>query len=174
MPDLIIVAGPNGAGKTTFANEYLPLERGRFVYLNADEIAREPAFAGLRDRVRPIAAGRAMLNRIDATIARGGDLMFETTLATLSYAQKIPHWREAGYYVALFYLRLVSVEKSVERVRKRVAAGGHDIPEPTIRQRFEKSRRYLHEHYQRVVDEWYIWDSLENRFELTDACWQKP
>lgn len=40
-PVVAIIAGPNGAGKTTFANAYLPFERERFVYINADEIARE-------------------------------------------------------------------------------------------------------------------------------------
>jgi|RhiMethySRZTD1v2_1073278.scaffolds.fasta_scaffold435622_1 hypothetical protein len=43
MQEIIIVAGPNGAGKTSFANEYLFAFRGRFVFINADEIAREIA-----------------------------------------------------------------------------------------------------------------------------------
>ena len=46
--------------------------------------------------------------------------MFETTLASLTYARKIPAWRHVGYAVALIYLRLPNVDMSIERVRKRV------------------------------------------------------
>ena len=46
---------------------------------------------------------------------------------------------------------------SIERVRRRVEAGGHDIPEATIRRRFGKSLRYLDELYKPIVDEWYVW-----------------
>lgn len=115
MPDIVIVAGPNGAGKTTFANQYLPAERGRFVYVNADEIAREPELSALTGAVRSIAAGRIMLGRIDRAVENSLDVMFETTLASLSYARKIAIWRRNGYHVTLIYLRLETVELSLER-----------------------------------------------------------
>jgi predicted ABC-type ATPase len=151
VPDIIIVAGPNGAGKTTLANAYLPLERGRFVYLNADEIAREPAFMAVVDARREIAAGRAMLNRMHAAIEQRADVMFETTLASLTYARRVHHWRAVGY------LRLETVEASIARVGRRVASGGHDIPEATIRQRFDRSRLYFKQLYKPIVDTWYVW-----------------
>ena len=71
--------------------------------------------------------------------------------------------------MALIYLRLPNVEMSIERVRRRVAGGGHGIPEGVIRQRFAKSAAYLESHYKLVVDEWYIWDSLEGKFRLAEA-----
>ncbi|WP_210191602.1 MULTISPECIES: hypothetical protein [Rhodomicrobium] len=95
--------------------------------------------------------------------------MLETTLASLTYATKIPKWRQAGYSVALIYLRLPNVETSIERVRRRVAAGGHDIPEGVIRKRFAKSLDYLERIYKPLVDEWYIWDSLEGDFARVEA-----
>ena len=54
-------------------------------------------------------------------------------------------------------------------VRRRVAAGGHDIPDATIRERFSKSLNYLNELYKPIVDEWYIWNSLEGDFQLAEA-----
>jgi predicted ABC-type ATPase len=110
-----------------------------------------------------------MLARIDSYVGAGGDFMFETTLASLSYAKKIPGWRARGYTVALIYLRLPNVEMSINRVRRRVADGGHGIPESVIRQRFAKSAAYLESHYKPVVDEWYVWDSLEGEFRLVEA-----
>ena len=92
MPEIIIVAGPNGAGKTSFANIYLPERRQRYVYVNADEIARESQFSQLSETGRNLQAGKEMLARIDATTSAGLDLMFETTLATLVHAKKkFPH-----------------------------------------------------------------------------------
>ena len=103
MPTLIIIAGPNGAGKTTFAREYLSADERSFEFVNADEIAGD--LAG-----RDFDAARAMLRRIDELIDAGADFAIETTLANLSYAQKISDWRQRGYLVSLAYLRLASVE----------------------------------------------------------------
>jgi predicted ABC-type ATPase len=168
MPQIIIVAGPNGAGKTSFASEYLPRIRGSIVYVNADEIGREPELLGLEEGVRNIRAGRLMLEQLDALSSAGADFMFETTLATLTYARKIPIWRSQGYRVALFYLRLPDVDASMERVRRRVASGGHGIPETSIRRRFKRSLEYLGGCYKLIVDEWHLWDSLEGDFQLVE------
>jgi predicted ABC-type ATPase len=164
VPDILIVAGPNGAGKTTFADEYLKSERKDFVFVNADEIARalaEPAQSRTRLDRR---AGREMLAQFDTLVASGQSFAFETTLASLIYAQKIPPWRRQGYAIALIYLRLPNVEMSLNRVRQRVTAGGHGIPEEVIRRRFAKSADYFETIYKPLVDEWYVWDSLEDEF----------
>jgi predicted ABC-type ATPase len=95
--------------------------------------------------------------------------MFETTLASLSYAKKVKDWRKRGFHVALIYLRLPDVQASIDRVRRRVAAGGHGIPEAVIRTRFAKSLLYLDELYKPEVDEWYVWDSMEGEFRLAQA-----
>ena len=110
-----------------------------------------------------------MLRRVDELVQANSDLMVETTLATLAYAQKIPVWRAKGYVVSLVYLRLGSPEEAIMRVRKRVAAGGHSIPEDTIYRRFGKSLRYFEAIYKPIVDEWYIWESREGAFTLVEA-----
>jgi predicted ABC-type ATPase len=137
VPNIIIIAGPNGAGKTTFGDEYLSTEEREFAFVNADEIARDLDADGFRARSDVLAA-RTMLKRVDTLVKANADLVVETTLATLAYAQKIPGWRSRGYVVSLVYLRLGSVEESIMRVRRRVAAGGHSIPENTIHRRFWK------------------------------------
>jgi len=169
MKEIIIIAGPNGAGKTSFANQYLPEAREGLVFVNADEIARSLTAAGHALQNVDIAAGRLMLQQIDRLTSDGRELMFETTLATRLYQRKIPIWRASGYLVALIYLRVASVEVSINRVARRVAAGGHDIPEGTIRQRFTRSLDYFQTIYKPIVDEWYVWDSLEGDFEMVEA-----
>ncbi|MEQ1650514.1 MAG: AAA family ATPase [Hyphomicrobiaceae bacterium] len=164
MPTLIIVAGPNGAGKTSFANQYLPSLKQHFVYLNADEIGRGlramPDVVGSVD----VRAARRMLIEIEQAISDGDNVMIETTLANRTYAARIVDWRRLGYGVALVYLRLPTAEKAIERVRRRVAAGGHHIPDDVVRRRFSKSLDYLENLYKPLVDEWYVWASEEGRF----------
>ena len=169
MPRVIIVGGPNGAGKTTFASAYLSIDREITAFVNADEISRDLAVHNLPEAVTNVRAARAMLERIDELIDAGDDLVIETTLASLAYAQKIPVWQQKGYHVALIYLRLPNPEQSIERVQRRVAAGGHGIPEGVIRRRFGRSLRYLEDHYKPIVDEWQIWDSLEGDFRCAEA-----
>jgi predicted ABC-type ATPase len=169
MQEIIIIAGPNGAGKTSFANEYLLAAAEGLVFVNADEIAREFSSSSLSKPALDLRAGREMLRRIDLLAEAGVEFMFETTLASLTYVRKIRSWRQGEYTVALLYLRMPSPEKSIERVRRRVAAGGHDVPEAKIRQRFTKSLEYLERLYKPIVDEWYIWDSLEGDFQLAEA-----
>ncbi len=165
MQEIIIISGPNGAGKTSFANKYLSSFRGRFVFLNADEVAREIASADMPQTQVDWRAGREMLTRINDCIGAGLNVAFETTLASLSYAKKIPSWQRAGCSIALVYLRLANVEMSIERVRRRVAQGGHGVSEDAIRKRFSKSLDYFERLYRPLVDEWYIWDSLEGSFQ---------
>lgn len=169
MPEVVIVAGPNGAGKTTFAREYRLAKPNRYLFVNADEIARELAEQGLSQAQIDVRAGRIMLERIDDLAEAAADFMFETTLATLTYTQKIPRWRKLGYSVSLIYLRLPSVEASIARVRQRIEAGGHGIPEEIIRRRFEKSGAYFESAYKSIVDEWYVWNSAEGTFRLAEA-----
>jgi predicted ABC-type ATPase len=163
MQEIIIIAGPNGAGKTSFAREYLS-EEIRFTFVNADEIASISVLHAGVEGLSDIKAARIMLSRVDNLVNAGADLVIETTLASLTYARKIPVWRARGYHVSLIYLRLNTVEESLARVRKRVDAGGHDIPEEAIRRRFDKSVRYFETIYKPIVNAWYVRESREGRF----------
>jgi predicted ABC-type ATPase len=158
---IVVIAGPNGAGKTTFAKEYLPQAQEMFVYLNADEIAR-------RLELSAIGAGRKMLTLIDHHVDLRDDIMLETTLAGQNYLKRIPNWQTLGYDVQLYYLRLPNVEASIRRVQQRVEAGGHSIPEAAIRKRFQRSLVRLEE-IKNLVDDWYVYDSLEGKFQFVES-----
>ncbi|OGR04014.1 MAG: Zeta toxin family protein [Deltaproteobacteria bacterium RIFOXYD12_FULL_53_23] len=154
---IIIIAGPNGAGKTTFAEEFLPVEANCPIFVNADLIAAGISpFAPERAAFR---AGRLMLEEIFVHVRLKESFAFETTLSGRGYAKLIPLWREEGYIVKLFYLRLDSPDLAVARVRQRVKAGGHNIPEPTIRRRFVAGLRNFNETYMPIVDEWALYDN---------------
>ena len=131
----LLIAGPNGAGKTTFAREFLPREGHCPTFINADLIA-----AGLSpfDPARAtVQAARLMVGAIADSVARRQDFCIETTLAGRNYLRQMTTWKAAGYGVGMFFLRLPSADLAVQRVRLRVAQGGHDIPQDTIRRRFD-------------------------------------
>ena len=156
-PKIIIIAGPNGAGKTTFAREFLPNEAGCPVFVNADLIAAGLSpFAPERAALQ---AGRLTLQTIARHVAERESFAYETTLSGRAYARQIPQWQALGYRVELFFLSLPSADMAVQRVAERVRQGGHNIPEATIRGRFEAGRRLLAEVCQPLVDQWVLYDN---------------
>ena len=164
--EIVIIAGPNGAGKTTFAREFLPNEAGCPLFVNADLIA-----AGLApfdpERVA-LRAGRLMLEEIHAHVRKGESFAFETTLSGRHYAQLIPRWRELGYKVKLIFLSLPTPAMAIERVRVRVAQGGHNVPVDVIRRRFFSGRRNFENIYRNLVDAWALYDNAGEKPLLLD------
>ncbi len=156
-PKIIIIAGPNGAGKTTFAREFLPNEAACPVFVNADLIAA--GLSPFAPEQAAVQAGRLMLAAIAQHVARRQSFALETTLSGRGYARQIPLWRQAGYFVELFFLSLPHAEMAVQRVAERVRQGGHNIPEATIRRRFSAGLELLRTVYQPLVDQWAVYDN---------------
>jgi len=152
-----IIAGPNGAGKTTFASEYLPIEAECLIFINADLIAG--GLSPFKPEIKAIEAGRLMIRQIENSVEKGESFAFETTLSGKGYVKKIQKWKEQGYRIILYYLKLPSVDLAIERVRIRVSNGGHDIPESYIRRRFNRSLKNFEELYKPLVDEWVVFDN---------------
>ncbi len=156
---ILIIAGPNGAGKTTFASEFLIDEARIPTFVNADLIA-----AGLNpfepEKVA-VQAGRLMLRTIRDMVDRGESFAFETTLSGRGFARMIPEWQERGYYVELYFFRLATADRAVERVAQRVLQGGHHVPEDVIRRRVAAGLRNFQEIYREIVDKWRLYDSTE-------------
>jgi predicted ABC-type ATPase len=87
------------------------------------------------------------------------DFALETTLSGRWLAKQILDWKCVGYEVELYYLRLSTVEVSLERIEQRVKNGGHNIPEEVARRRFDRSLGLLEELYKNLVDVWSIWNN---------------
>ena len=65
----------------------------------------------------------------------------------------------AGYETRLIYVALDNPETAIRRVGTRVAKGGHDIPEETIRSRFFRGLRNFFNIYCDEVDHWTVLDN---------------
>lgn len=157
MPTFYIISGCNGAGKTTTSFTLLPDIMNCKEFVNADEIAK--GLSPFQPDKAAIDAGRIMIKRMEDLLLRNQDFAVETTLATRSYVEFIRRAKEKGYKITLIYFWLNSVDLAIERVRARVASGGHNIPEATIRRRYSAGNKNLSELYLNVVDEWLIVDN---------------
>jgi predicted ABC-type ATPase len=87
------------------------------------------------------------------------DFAIETTLAGKTLAARVSRLRAIGYHSRVIYLWIPDVELSISRVASRVKKGGHDIPEDTIRRRYDSGRRNFFEIYRPIADEWAVYDS---------------
>jgi len=74
--------------------------------------------------------------------------------------------QEQGYYVTILYLWLNSPDLAVARVKARVAAGGHNIPEDTIRRRYSLGLHYLFREYMPVCNRWILADNSKPPFSV--------
>ena len=157
MPTLYIISGCNGAGKTTASYSVLPdiLQCREFV--NADEIAK--GLSPFNPSSVAIQAGRLMLNRIDELMSAQISFSVETTLSTRSYLSLIRQAQERGYMVSLIYFWLNSPELAIERVKQRVANGGHDIPPQIVRRRYKAGLNNFFKIYMHCVDYWMLADN---------------
>lgn len=154
---IIIIAGPNGAGKTTFAREYLPNEANCPIFINADLIAA--GLAPFAPETAAIKAARLMLHEIADNVKAGNSFAFETTLSGKTYAKHIAEWKNLGYHITLVFLRLPNAEFAISRVAARVAAGGHNISEATIRRRFKSGINNFEKIYKSLADTWALYDN---------------
>ena len=76
---------------------------------------------------------------LQRAIDQGLDFTFETTLGGNTMPGLLAEAARRGLEVHVFYVGLGSAEAHIERVRQRVRAGGHDIPEADIRRRYRHS-----------------------------------
>jgi predicted ABC-type ATPase len=171
MPNLYIIGGANGSGKTTVAMRLLPDQLNCLEYINADEIAR--GLSPFNPNAVAQQAGRLMLERIKTLANSGLDFAFETTLAARSFNLFVKNCKSRGYTIILLYFWLRSPELAVERVAKRVASGGHSIPEDVIYRRYDRGRRNFRELYWPLCDRWIVYDNSSSE-QLLVAEYEAP
>jgi predicted ABC-type ATPase len=161
---LYIISGCNGAGKTTASFTILPDVLDCKEFINADEIAR--GLSPFQPEKVGIEAGRIMLNRIQELLFQGKTFAFETTLATKSYKNIIQQAKTLGYTVNLLFFSLDSIELAIDRVKTRVAEGGHHIPSDVIARRYMNGLKNLFEIYSDIVDNLTIFNNSNGEPEL--------
>jgi predicted ABC-type ATPase len=138
-----VLAGVNGAGKSSLGGAAIQASGAEF--FNPDVFA-----ARLREQQPGLSAAQA--NGLAWTLGRRGleralaeDLTyaFETTLGGKSIAKLLLDGARGGAEIHVWFVGLATPELHLRRIAARVAAGGHDIPEAKVRERFDASRSNL-------------------------------
>jgi len=135
LPRLTIIAGANGCGKSTLTS------RSSFIYktplLDPDAISKvlQPSIPG----APAVAAARQVLISAGKHIDKRESFAVETTLAGKHYLQMMVDARIRGFEIVLVYIGTESVEINLARIRNRVLAGGHDVPESDVRRCYQRS-----------------------------------
>ena len=140
-PVLFVLAGVNGAGKSSIGGHLLA--QRWLTWFNPDAFARELiAMSGCDQTTANVNAWNESMRRLDEAIATGQSHAFETTLGGRTVAERIAA-ATATHDVMIWFCGLASPDLHVARVRARVAAGGHDIPEARIRERYPQALKNL-------------------------------
>jgi predicted ABC-type ATPase len=111
-------------------------------YFNPDEAAgrilsANPALTRGEANSAAWKEGKRLLER---AVGERRNFAFETTLGGRTIAALLEKAFAAGIEVRVWYVGLESPELHIARVRSRAKKGGHDIPEPKIRERYVRSR----------------------------------
>ena len=138
-PRLTFIAGANGAGKSTLTRwnalfKEIPL-------LDPDAIAN--TLQATTSMLTPIAAARQVLKSAAEHLRKSESFAIETTLSGRNYLQMMLDAKARGFEVRLVYIGTESVEINLARIRSRVLAGGHDVPEQDVRRRYQRSQKNL-------------------------------
>ena len=134
MPTLYVIAGPNGCGKSTLTrmSGFTGID-----IIDPDAIAR-----GLGSDKHVQAAREALRWRRDA-LGAGQTHLVETTLTGSGILRHMAAARRKDYWIVLHFVSVGSPDLALDRIRNRVALGGHDVPEADVRRRFERSHARL-------------------------------
>jgi predicted ABC-type ATPase len=140
---IYVLAGVNGAGKSSLGGAAIQASGAEF--FNPDVIA-----ARLREQQPGLSAEQAnglawTLGRrgLEKALAEGLTYAFETTLGGRSIPRLLLAGARDGAQVHMWFAGLATPELHLQRIAARVAAGGHDIPEAKVRERFDASRSNL-------------------------------
>lgn len=140
---IFVIAGVNGAGKSSIGGAALTARN--LPFYNPDLTARglleeNPGMSIEAANAHAWEAGRKGLER---ALEGGLNFAFETTLGASTIPDMLMAGARDGAQLSMWYAGLSSPELHLQRVRSRVASGGHDIPARKIRERYVGSRANL-------------------------------
>ena len=140
-PRLWIVAGPNGCGKSTaYGRSDVAEFDGSVWIINPDLLTRRLQVAEKLDlqtgNVQAVARIETWLN---ASIAVHQTIGVETVLSTSKYRPLLREARRRRFEIRLVYVFVDTLARQLERIRLRVAKGGHDVPSDKVADRRARS-----------------------------------
>jgi predicted ABC-type ATPase len=153
-PRLWIVAGPNGCGKSTaYGRSEVAEFDGSVWIINPDLLTRRLRESeGLDVQLANLAAVRRIEAWLDASIDVHQTIGVETVLSTPKYRRLVLKAKERGFDMRFIYIYVDTVERQLERIRLRVAKGGHEVPADKVAARRGRSFQEF---------PWFFWEASQ-------------
>jgi predicted ABC-type ATPase len=144
-PRFWIIAGPNGCGKSTaYEQPRISDFDGAVWIINPDLLTARLRDAEQLDQITAnLEAVRRIYRWLEESIGVHQTVGVETVLSTDKYRALVTSAKRAGYEIRLIYVIVESAEVQIERIRLRVAKGGHDVPDNKVRDRRRRSLEQL-------------------------------
>ena len=150
-PEIVVFAGPNGSGKSTFTELLKP----PIDYINADEIKKNLKCSDME-------AARIAEKQREDHLEKMEEFCFETVMSTERNLNLLQRAKEKGYFIRCYYVLTADPLINVYRVRSRVEAGGHDVPEEKIVKRYDRALELVKQ-VVAVSDVCHIYDNSEEK-----------
>ena len=150
-PEVVVFAGPNGSGKSTFTELLKP----PMDYINADEIKKNLKCTDLE-------AAQLAERQREEHLEQMSEFCFETVLSTERNIKLLQEARQRGYFIRCYYILTADPMINVLRVKSRVEAGGHDVPEDKVVTRYDKALNLVKD-LVKLCDVCHIYDNSGNK-----------
>ena len=154
-PLLVMFAGPNGSGKSSVTPLFQSQPGFPQNYINPDEIALTLEGDIMSNAYQASAIAARQRHEF---IFQGQSFAFETVMSHPSKLAILETAKQAGFETQVVFVSTGSSLQNVDRVRQRVADGGHDVPEKKIISRYNRSMSLLPRAVE-IADKTYIVDN---------------
>lgn len=154
--NLLIIAGPNGSGKSSIVTS-AKLDLIDNMILNPDNYARGLAEIGSESERYRIAVDVCGTLR-EALLQGGYSFGFETVASRKDKLEFAKRAKSSGYSVTFLFVTAGSPERSCDRIARRVAAGGHGVPEDKVHSRYGRTMAFLPD-YIEIADRVEVFDN---------------
>lgn len=137
-----IFAGVNGSGKSTlYKTNFLNQNIKNSIRINTDEIVY--SFGDWKNSIDQIKAGKMAIQLRNKCFLEEKSFNEETTLTGKTILKIIDKAKNLGYKIHLYYIGIGNPEIAKERVKNRIARGGHGISSNLIEKRYYESLQNL-------------------------------
>lgn len=156
QPRFWIVAGPNGCGKSTAYDRSDVDEFGGTVWIiNPDLLTSKiMSVEHLERQQANLASVQRIETWLEASIDAHQTIGVETVLSTGKYRRLVEHAKQRSFEVRLIYVFIADPVVQLERIRLRVAKGGHDVPKTKVLERRSKSLEQLGWFFEQADEAW--------------------